>query len=454
MRERNFMKSPFIFPSAVLLSAVSLSLACAPDSSAQSSSGGNAAPTKSTTVKPASIVAKPATTTVRPTTGKTVTTVTMQPADNGTTPSSAVTDPVGFITLSVAGTHNATGSALSFLGQGMTRPVEYASAATGTATSTLTDSNASWTDDQFNTVTANNVTTGNPYYVELTSGTGVGLWADIVSTNGKSTQHSGTADSLTLSADLSPYITAGTTYKIRKNWTPSAFFGPDPTAAGASGLAGGTSTTADQVLLYTPAVYNSSGNLVTAAVYKSYYYQTAGFGGTGWRSSTDSFTDASNTKFEPTSGILVQRLQATDLNFALVGAVKMGTTDLPVARGLNFVSNPYPVSSITLGTSGLYNPSDSAGNTLASGSSTTADQVLIYVPATYNNNGSQLTAATYNQYYYQTQGFGGTGWRSTMDSFSDASGTVIPLGQSILIQRLNKTVASDGSFEWVSTQPF
>lgn len=354
----------------------------------------------------------------------------------------ATTDPVGYITLSVAGTHGGSSAALSFLGQGMTRPVEYQSNVKSVNGTSVTDTSANWTDDQFNVVTSGSTTTGSAYYLEVTSGTGVGLWSDIVSTNGATTSHSGTPDTVVLSTDLSAYLTAGTTYKIRKNWTISSIFGVDPTAAGASGLAGGTLSTADQVLVYKPATYSSTGVQTKAGAYTTYYYKTSGLGGTGWRSSASNSADASNAKLEPSDGILVQRNQTTDLTFTLVGAVKLGTSDLPVSYGLNILSNVYPTTSLTLGNSGLYNPSDAAGNSLVGGTLSTADQVLIY------------QAGVYNTYYYKTSGLGGTGWRSSASNSADASGTVIPSGAAILVQRNNKTLNGDGSFEWVAPQPF
>lgn len=357
----------------------------------------------------------------------------------------ATTDPVGFISLTATGTHGGVSPALSFIGQGMTRPVEVQSSVTSVSGTSVTDSSASWTDDQFDVVTTNGVSTGNAYYLELTSGTGVGLWADIVSTNGATTAHTGTPNTVVLNADLSAYISAGTTYKIRKNWTLASIFGANPTAAGASGLAGGSASGADQVQVYTPAVYNNSGTLVTPGSYTTYYYKTAGLsGGTGWRSTASLSADASNAKFEPSSGILVRRFQSADTSFTLVGSVKTGTADLPISEGLNIVSNIFPTSSMTLGTSGLYNPSDPAGNTLVGGgAANAADQVLIY------SNGA------YSTYYYKNSGLsGGTGWRSTASLSADASGTVIPSGASILIQRSHKTLSPNGSFEWVAPQPF
>ena len=327
----------------------------------------------------------------------------------------ATTTPVGYITLSVAGTNGTAASALSFLGLGMVQPSAFQGNLESASGSTIVDNDATWTDNQYNGANGG-------YYVELTSGTGVGLTSQITAT-------SGSGKSLTLADNLSAYVTNGVTYTIRKNWTLAALFG----AKDESGLGGGSATTADQVL-----VYNS-----LAQAYTTYYYKSIAFppgSGTGWRTTASSSVDVSTVPFNPYDGILIRRYQSASLSIPLVGAVKTGTSDLPLNPGLNILSNVYPSGTFTLGTCGLYTGNSTTG--LAGGSSTTADQVQIY----------DQTSGTYSTYYYKTSAFppgSGTGWRSTASTTSDASTTPIPFGASILIQR---TINS--AFEWVAPQPF
>ena len=68
------------------------------------------------------------------------------------------TDPVGFVTLEVAGTNNASSSALSFIGLSMTQPVALQGALESATGGTVVDDNATWTDNQFNGA-------GNAHYI-------------------------------------------------------------------------------------------------------------------------------------------------------------------------------------------------------------------------------------------------------------------------------------------------
>jgi len=62
------------------------------------------------------------------------------------------------------------------------------------------------------------------------------------------------------------------------------------------GLAGGeTISTADEVRIF------------DGSIFQNLFYKTGGFGGTGWRSSTDAVTDASHMPIPPGSSIYVIR---------------------------------------------------------------------------------------------------------------------------------------------------
>jgi uncharacterized protein (TIGR02597 family) len=320
------------------------------------------------------------------------------------------TDPVGFITLEVAGTNNAAPNALSFLGLGMTQPVALQATLESASGTTVVDDQASWTDDQFNGANGS-------HYIELISGSGAGKIAYIVDTLDAS-------NSLVLDEDISASITPGTSFRIRKNWTLASIFG----ATNSAGLGSGTASTADEVLIYDPV----------SAQYKTYYYKTAGItGGTGWRSTASLSADESNTPIEPTAGILVRRKQASNITFPLTGAVKLGPTKYSVFGGNNFAGNIYPTNTLTLGNSMLLESG------FAGGSASTADLVLIYDQST--------NPPTYKTYYYKTVGItGGTGWRSTASLSEDASGVVLPSGKAVIIQRKGGRPA----FEWTAPQTF
>lgn len=319
---------------------------------------------------------------------------------------SVATDPVGFIAVTATGTA-ANSSGLSFLGFSFTRAVEYQGIVAAASGVTLIDSNAVWADNQFN---APNGT----YYLELTSGKGAGLTANITATSAAN-------KSVTLAVDLSAYTSAGTSYKIRKNWSVAALFGPNNEA----GLQGGTATTADQVLVYNPATRS----------YTIYYYKTTGLGGIGWRTTASTVADASGATFSPSDGIIIRRQQPSSVTLSVAGAVKLGPTAIPIATGLNIVSNVHATDTLTLANSGLL------ASGLNGGTAATADLIKVY-----NSN-----AGIFNVYYYNTDATdGGIGWRSTASQSADASATVLPAGASVIVQRVNNAAP----FTWSVPQPF
>lgn len=317
------------------------------------------------------------------------------------TPATATTDPVGFITLNVAGNGGSGKAVLSFRSLGMTRAIEYQGSAETVGTNTLVDNEATWTDNQFNGA-------NGAFFLEITSGPRAGTTYDIQSTTAAT-------KTITLAQNLGSGITAPVSFKVRKHWTLAGVFG----ANNEGGLAGGTLTTADQV-----RVQNGTG-------YNIYYYQTSGDGGIGWRKTDAPAVDASATIFYPEDGLIIQRNQAAAANVVLLGSVKMGQTSVPVVPGNNLIGNVY-AANMTLADSGLYTGDPATG--LAGGTNTSADQLLVW------------TGSGYEAYYYQTAGIGGTGWRRA-GSAGDASSAVIPLGSSIVVKRKAPT-----GFNWVIPQ--
>jgi uncharacterized protein (TIGR02597 family) len=314
----------------------------------------------------------------------------------------ATTDPVGFITLNVPGDGGSGAGAVSFKGLSLTKPVEYQGSAETVGTNTLVDNEATWTDNQFNGA-------NGAYFVEIASGANAGSTYDIQSTT------AGTK-TITLAQNLGAGITAPVTFKVRKHWTIASVFGANNEA----GLTGGSAVTADQIF-----VYNGTS-------YDSYYYQSIGLGGVGWRKSGAPSVDVSSTVLFMEDGIAIRRQQAAATNIVLLGSVKMGQTLIPVASGVNVLSNVY-AAGMTLASSGLYTGNPSTG--IAGGSAVSADQVFIW-------NGT-----SYDTYYYQTAGLGGVGWRKGGAPSVDVSSTSIPTGTSILIRRQDVS-----GFSWVIPQ--
>lgn len=314
----------------------------------------------------------------------------------------ATTDPVGFITLPVVGTGGVAQTALSFLGLGLTRPVEYQGAAESFGTNSLVDNDATWTDNQFNGA-------AGAYFVEIVSGIAAGTTYDIATTTAAT-------KTITTSQNLAAGVAVGVSFKIRKHWTIASVFG----AANEGGLQGGSSSTADQILLY------------NGSIYETYFYSTGGLTGVGWRKNGTGATDQSGRVIYPEDGVLTVRKQSAAANIVLMGAVKTGQTSSPVINGLNVLGNVY-AAPMTLADSGLYTADANTG--VAGGSSSTADQVLLY-------NGT-----TYDTYFYSTGGLTGVGWRRNGSGATDFSAAQIPVGSSILIQRKAAT-----GFNWVAPQ--
>jgi hypothetical protein len=101
--------------------------------------------------------------------------------------------------------------------------------------------------------------------------------------------------------------------------------------------------------------------------------------------------------------------------------------------GNNFVANLCPVNAggtspssegRTLSNSGLYTANPSTG-LLGASNSNAADLVLLW-----NGTG-------YDQFYYSTGGFAGTGWRQVGSNplSADKAGTAIPDGAYIVLRR-------------------
>ncbi len=319
----------------------------------------------------------------------------------------ATTDPVGFVTMSIAGAP-AGSSALSFKSLALARPVEYQGNAEDIVSPTkLQDTDSNWDQDQFNGA-------NGAFYLEITgpaNAAGIGTTYDITATD-PATQ------TITLAQNLATGVADGATFRVRKHWTIASVFG----AANEAGLQPGSATTADTI-----RVHSASGQ------YETYFYSNTGLPGTGWRNTLTGATDRATQVLYPDDGLLISRQQASAVNVVLMGSVKTGATSSPVSPGLNIIGNPY-AAPMTLADSGLYTTDPATG--VAAGSASTADLVQIY-----NGNGG------YDTYYYSSGGLAGAGWRKSNTGATDQAGVVIPVGTSVIIQRKSAT-----GFNWVAAQ--
>ncbi len=301
------------------------------------------------------------------------------------------TDPVGYITVPIAGTGGTNSPAYTFLGLSMIRDFSYQGVLTSVGANSLTDTNANWAEDQFNG-------TNGSFTVEIASGNNEGVQTTILDTLASS-------DTLQTADDISPSAAVGDSYKIYKNWTIGSVFG----VSNSAGLAGGNVSTADLLM-----IWNGVGT-------DKFYYKTSGVGGTGWRNATNIVQDASTAPLLLEQGIMIRRQAGTSTNITIVGAVKV-TDSAILVEGTNytFAANPYPVD-MTLASSDLYTGNVSTG--VKGGNVSTADLIQFWA-------GNKA-----DTFYYKTSGVGGTGWRNATNVVQDASGKVIPGGSFFIVKR-------------------
>ena len=321
----------------------------------------------------------------------------------------ATTDPVGFTTLTIQGKASAgAANRNNFVSLNLERSPAFQGTVSsvsldGSGRSVLTFTGASFTANQFNG-------TGNVHYVRLTSGAGGnnGLVSEVVATAGST---------ITVLDNINDAVTVGTTsLSVTPYWTLNTAF------PSGGGLTGGTSATAaDNITIIPP----TGGSL-------TYFYNTTAG---QWRRGV---TDSSNVAIPPGSGMQIVRKQVGNVNIVLAGNVTLGPVEAIVGGASSttarnsFVGNPYPLSSKTLASSGLYTGNAATG-VVGGTSATAADTVTIFDPST----GQALS------YFYNTTA---GQWRR---GITDSSNVTIPDGAAVQITRK----AGRGEFSWFIQQP-
>ncbi|MEO5712859.1 MAG: hypothetical protein ABIT37_05165 [Luteolibacter sp.] len=324
----------------------------------------------------------------------------------------AYTTPVGYMTIPLPGTGGSTPQKLQLANQGLL-PNGPAYAGGGTAAVTFSGNTLTDTTATFGTYT--NAGT-NSHVLEITSAGSVQGALSWITTN--------TATSITTADNLSSAGTAAT-YRVWQAYTMSSLFGNPPAA---SVLGGGTdASTADNVQILDP----------TTNTYTSFFYQNAGKGGLGWKSSDSGILTPATYAIHPNDGLVILRKQSLDGALVISGSVKAGATKAVVEGNgtstvLNILANQLPVDQLTLGASGLYTGNVATG--LKGGTdATTADNLLIF----------NATANSYTTFFYQDSGKGGLGWKSSDSGIVDPTNYKLPATGALLIQR-----KAGSSFNW------
>jgi len=322
---------------------------------------------------------------------------------------SVTSDAAGFVTLGIRGANPDRTPSMSHLATALMNPTLFEGDIDVAEMGGITDHEAKWTGHEF--------TADGRFYLEISSGPHAGTTTDILGCTESGKE-------LKTEEDLTPLLTGGERYRIRKHRTLGEIFGRDNEA----GLHGGASAaSADEVRVFNPVTQT----------FTTFFYKTGGFGGIGWRSTSNATDDASNFPLFSDHGLIVRRKVAGDLSVFVTGTVKTGPTVVPVGPLMNLAANVYPAGNLQLKDSGLYSGDDSIG--LAGGTSaSSADEVRVF------------DGTAFRTYYYKAGGFGGIGWRDSQDALVDAAETSIPAGSAVFIIRKPGRPA----FNWTVPQPF
>lgn len=264
----------------------------------------------------------------------------------------AVTDPVGYITMPVTGGGTSASPSRSYIGATLVNKTEFSGTVASVAGATVTFAANSFTAGAYNDDAAN----GNLFYIEITSGSNAGAWTDIVSN---------TATDIVTLDNISGLLSAGTSVKIRKHHTVNSLFGANNSAGFASGI---DLSTADELQFLNAATQQAT----------TVFFSTDDLN-PGWV--TASGAAAGNMVVAPGDGIKVSRKSAAALPIIQVGHVKTGPTWLPIEPGVNVVTIPL-ATGVTFDNSGL-----AAVGGLNGGIDVgAADEVGVLVSGTFTNN--------------------------------------------------------------------
>lgn len=346
-------------------------------------------------------------------------------AKSGSAQTTSYSPIVGFVKVEINGTD--TGSGHNFVGPALVSAEAFRGKLDAglPSANSLTVSTAAWSPNQFDTHA-----TANSHYVEIiasSNAAAIGLFTDIVS-------HTGTT--LTTQANLAAQLVGGETIVIRKHKTVGDVFG----ASNDAGLGAGEASSADTVSVMT------SG---TSAVFNSVYFKTGGLGGSGWRNTTDPFTDQSTMPLKLGEGLLVQRKLGGAVPLILKGYIHEGALQLPLKTGYNLIDPLAPLTDQTTATptagpaftlggtaSGSQIPS-SLDSVFAPGDPTTADLLNVYDGA-FN----------FSTFYRRSGGLGGAGWRATSNPFVTEENAIVPSAAALLIELKSPPAL------WNRPQPF
>lgn len=312
--------------------------------------------------------------------------------------STAVTDPVGFVTANIAaGLGSAKKSTLFSVPlletEGITGQIS--GVITGVGSNTISNSSADWANGEL-------AQAETPFLVMVTSGAAEGRMF-LISANTTNTLTVSGVDTVQTPDLTTLGIVPNTdTYTILACGTLKTLFGTPET----TGIQGGTTqNNADTIVM----VVNGAAS--------TYFYKTDAVP-PRWTRVGPGFPNASNTPILPYYGVEYRRLPATPLSFVVTGAVPVKQRKVGVKNsGTTFLSQYWPTES-TLVSLGIQNIPGWVG----APTMTSADTVILTangIPATY---------------WYD-----GANWKKIAPGYPISDSVLIQIGTTVQISKKGNT---------------
>lgn len=260
------------------------------------------------------------------------------------------------------------------------RSVEHEGTVTGSSANSVSETGG------FASGSFNEAAGDNKWELEITSGRHIGLTLPVISNTASTVFLSGPVPNSTL--------LNGSTFVVRKSWTPGSLFGTTTNQVTAKGVkAGLAQTLATQI-----EIYNAVSNVFTA----KYFFSSLN---NRWQDGGGANVNDARLG-PPTAFIVTEPSAAGATTLKLAGEVRKTRTLLPVGGGVantaSLIGNPN-VASITLANSGMVNTNgESSAQHSAEGNlaSALADEVRQFFGASLTN----FFYSTLNNQWQQSSG--------------------------------------------------
>jgi len=330
---------------------------------------------------------------------------------SGAFATSAVTDPVGYVTTAISAAFSPTSPKNNVIAPILVNPTEWAGTVASVVGNKVNLTSAALpTSPGYNASQLTFSFTAYAYYIE----TADGYWAQIVSND---------ATSVTLLTGAAVNFDVNEAVRIRRHLNISDYFGAT-NSAGLLANAGGDTGAADNIIIIDEVNGGTQTVIASSAL------------GGNWI--TDGFEDAQKLPIYPNQGVQVLRRGATNLSLVHTATVDVLPRQNTVTTGIQI--RPYAIpTDTTLTALTLYSGNPATG-VVGSSTGDTAQADIITI----------LSNGIPTNYFYSTIDLGGgVGWYD--DGLAFAGSTTIPAGSGLIINRANPTNSSP--FTWVKPAP-